>query len=97
MSEKVWTEPEKFSPKRFMAEDVSIMGTDLRLEPFGSGRRVCPGKALGLATVQLWLAQLLQNFTWVASKNCDVDLSECLKLSMEMKCPLVCKVVPRLV
>ncbi|XP_048441168.1 cytochrome P450 78A5-like [Pyrus x bretschneideri] len=95
--DKVWTEPEKFSPERFMAEDVSIMGTDLRLAPFGSGRRVCPGKALGLATVQLWLAQLLQNFTWVASENCDVDLSECLKLSMEMKSPLVCKVVPRLV
>ncbi|KAM1085537.1 hypothetical protein ACFX2B_011169 [Malus domestica] len=94
---KVWTEPEKFSPERFMAEDVSIMGTDLRLAPFGSGRRVCPGKALGLATVQLWLAQLLQNFNWIGSDNGDVDLSECLKLSMEMKSPLVCRAVPRFV
>ena len=77
-----------------MEEDVAIMGSDLRLAPFGSGRRVCPGKAMGLATVQLWLAQMLQNFKWVASDS-GVDLSEVLKLSMEMKSPLVCKVVAR--
>ncbi|PQP91661.1 cytochrome P450 78A5 [Prunus yedoensis var. nudiflora] len=95
--EKVWSEPKLFRPERFMEEEVSIMGTDLRLAPFGSGRRVCPGRALGLASVQLWLAQLLQNFNWVPSEKSDVDLSECLKLSMEMKSPLVCRAVPRFV
>ncbi|KAI3463822.1 hypothetical protein Pfo_020485 [Paulownia fortunei] len=93
---KVWPEPEKFRPERFLEEDVAIMGSDLRLAPFGSGRRVCPGKAMGLATVQLWLAQLLQNFKWIASHNCGVDLSECLKLSMEMKQPLICRAFPRI-
>ncbi|GFZ16979.1 cytochrome P450, family 78, subfamily A, polypeptide 10 [Actinidia rufa] len=92
--EQVWAEPNKYRPERFMEEDVAIMGSDLRLAPFGSGRRVCPGKAIGLATVQLWLAQMLQNFKWVASDS-GVDLSEVLKLSMEMKSPLVCKVVAR--
>ncbi|KAI8543102.1 hypothetical protein RHMOL_Rhmol08G0192300 [Rhododendron molle] len=77
-----------------MEEDVPIMGLDLRLALFGSGRRVCPGKAMGLATVQLWLAQLVQSFKWVAADS-GVDLSEVLKLSMEMKYPLVCKAVPR--
>lgn len=91
--EKVWPEPEHFMPERFLKEDVAIMGSDLRLAPFGSGRRVCPGKAMGLATVLLWLAQLLQNFKWIPSSS--VDLSECLKLSMEMKNPLVCKAVAR--
>ncbi|KAK6153481.1 hypothetical protein DH2020_013120 [Rehmannia glutinosa] len=66
------------------------------LAPFGSGRRVCPGKTMGLATVQLWLAQLLHKFRWIASSNCGVDLAECLKLSMEMKHPLVCKAIPRI-
>ncbi|KAM7268059.1 hypothetical protein ACFE04_010225 [Oxalis oulophora] len=94
--EKVWTEANKFDPERFMKEDVAIMGSDLRLAPFGSGRRVCPGKSLGLATVELWLAQLLQSFKWVPCSNGnDVDLSETLKLSMEMKNSLVCKVVSR--
>lgn len=92
--EKIWSQPKEFMPERFMEEDVAIMGSDLRLAPFGSGRRVCPGKAMGLATVQLWLAQLLQEFKWVRSEN-GVDLSECLKLSLEMKHPLVCKAVAR--
>lgn len=91
--EGVWPDAGRFNPDRFLAEDVAIMGSDLRLAPFGAGRRVCPGKAMGLATVHLWLAQLLQNFEWVADGS--VDLSECLKLSLEMKKPLVCKAVAR--
>ncbi|KAI3416892.1 uncharacterized protein J3R85_015004, partial [Psidium guajava] len=95
----VWPDSGEFKPERFLEEgcgggQVAIMGSDLRLAPFGSGRRVCPGKAMGLATVELWLAQLLQNFKWVGS-DCGVDLSECLKLSMEMKHSLVCKAIPR--
>ncbi|XP_031271139.1 cytochrome P450 78A5 [Pistacia vera] len=91
--EGVWPEANEFKPERFMHEDVAIMGSNLKLAPFGSGRRVCPGKALGLATVELWLAQLLQNFKWVPSES-GVDLSECLKLSLEMKNSLVCKAIP---
>ncbi|CAL0308066.1 unnamed protein product [Lupinus luteus] len=94
---KVWNEPEEFKPERFMGQDVNILGSDLRLAPFGAGRRVCPGKAMGLASVHLWLAQLLQSFNWVPYGDGTVDLSECLKLSMEMKTPLVCKIVPRVV
>lgn len=92
--EVVWPEANEFKPERFVHEDVAIMGSNLKLAPFGSGRRVCPGKALGLATVELWLAQLLQNFKWVPSES-SVDLSECLKLSLEMKNSLVCKAIPR--
>ncbi|XP_057961819.1 cytochrome P450 78A5-like [Malania oleifera] len=92
--ENVWPESEKFMPERFADEDVSVMGADLRLAPFGAGRRVCPGKAMGLAAVHLWLAQLLQSFKWVPS-DCGVDLSERLKLSLEMKNSLVCKALPR--
>ncbi|KAE8730012.1 Cytochrome P450 78A5 [Hibiscus syriacus] len=94
--EKVWEEPDGFKPVRFMEQDVSILGSDLRLAPFGSGRRVCPGKAMGLATVHLWLAQLLQGFKWVPCKEGNVDLTEHLKLSMEMKNPLVCRAIPRI-
>ncbi|KAK8657539.1 hypothetical protein V6N13_035770 [Hibiscus sabdariffa] len=100
-NEKVWSDPEKFRPERFMEEEVSVMGSDLRLAPFGSGRRVCPGKAMGLATVHLWLVQLLQGFKWVAAGEdagvggVAVDLTEHLKLSMEMKNPLVCKAMAR--
>ncbi|KAK7319045.1 hypothetical protein RJT34_03754 [Clitoria ternatea] len=89
----IWEDPWTFKPERFLKEDVSIMGSDLRLAPFGAGRRVCPGRALGLATVHLWLAQLLHRFIWLPAQQ--VDLSECLRLSLEMKTPLRCIVVPR--
>ncbi|OAY34332.1 cytochrome P450 78A5 [Manihot esculenta] len=90
----IWKDPWEFNPDRFLEEDVPIMGSDLRLAPFGSGRRVCPGKALGLATVHLWLGRLLHRYKWVPAQP--VDLSECLKLSLEMKTPLVCRAVDRL-
>ncbi|KAG4153428.1 hypothetical protein ERO13_D04G182600v2 [Gossypium hirsutum] len=93
----IWKDPWTFRPERFIKEDVPIMGSDLRLAPFGSGRRVCPGKALGLATVQLWLARLLQSFKWLPTTVAHqrVDLSEMLRLSLEMKKPLTCRAIPR--
>ncbi|KAK7360401.1 hypothetical protein VNO77_02393 [Canavalia gladiata] len=90
----VWSSPKQFKPERFLQEDVPIMGSDLTLAPFGSGRRVCPGKSMGLATVELWLAMFLQRFKWMP---CDsgVDLSERLKLSLEMKHSLVSTVIAK--
>ncbi|KAK4383540.1 cytochrome [Sesamum angolense] len=88
----VWDDPHKFMPERFVAEmggvDVDIRGRDLRLAPFGAGRRVCPGKNLGLATVALWVAKLVDHFDWAEDKAKPVDFSEVLKLSCEMKHPL---------
>ncbi|KAK7290126.1 hypothetical protein RIF29_04326 [Crotalaria pallida] len=95
---EIWSDPQEFNPERFMHEEEkdvpNIMGSDLRLAPFGAGRRACPGKAMGLATVELWLAMLLQCFEWGPS-NSGVDLSECLKLSLEMKSSLLSKAIPR--
>ncbi|KAL4331620.1 hypothetical protein AHAS_Ahas13G0518300 [Arachis hypogaea] len=90
----IWEEPWAFKPERFLKEDISIMGSDLRLAPFGAGRRVCPGRALGLATVHIWLARLLHHFVWLPTAQ-PVDLSENLRLSLEMKTPLRCRLVPR--
>ncbi|XP_028771971.1 cytochrome P450 78A5-like [Neltuma alba] len=91
----IWEDPWAFKPERFVKEDVSIMGSDLRLAPFGAGRRVCPGRLLALATVHLWLAILLYHFTWVPTSSQPVELSECLKLSLEKKDPLRCQVIRR--
>ncbi|CAO2829737.1 unnamed protein product [Amaranthus hypochondriacus] len=91
----IWNDPWTFKPTRFIEEDVSIMGSDLRLAPFGSGRRVCPGRALGLATVHLWLARMLHQFKWLPAQSEPVDLSEHLRLSLEMKKPLSCSVFTR--
>lgn len=97
----LWPEPMEFRPERFMgpaAEDVPIMGSDLRLAPFGSGRRSCPGKSLAVATVGFWVATLLYEFKWLPPSDeprGGVDLSEVLRLSCEMAAPLEARVVPR--
>ncbi|KAJ4850028.1 hypothetical protein Tsubulata_014063 [Turnera subulata] len=85
---QVWADPQEFRPERFIDADVDVRGGDLRLAPFGAGRRVCPGKSLGLATVTLWVAKLVQHFKWVPDTAHPVDLDEVLKLSCEMKYPL---------
>nr|UPC70100.1 giant embryo [Oryza sativa Japonica Group] len=91
----VWPEPDAFRPERFSeGEDVGVLGGDLRLAPFGAGRRVCPGRMLALATAHLWLAQLLHAFDW-SPTAAGVDLSERLGMSLEMAAPLVCKAVAR--
>ncbi|KAJ6733477.1 CYTOCHROME P450 FAMILY 78 PROTEIN [Salix koriyanagi] len=84
----VWEDPLEFKPERFIEADVDVRGGDLSLAPFGAGRRVCPGKNLGLATVTLWVAKLVSHFKWVPDVEHPVDLSEVLKLSCEMKHPL---------
>ena len=88
----IWDSPDQFRPERFLesegGENVDVRGNDLRLAPFGAGRRVCPGKALGLSTVHLWVGKLLHHFRWVEHEHNHVDLSEVLKLSCEMVHPL---------
>ncbi|KAJ8650222.1 hypothetical protein MRB53_003245 [Persea americana] len=95
----VWAQPTEFLPERFVGRDgeveFSVHGSDLRLAPFGSGRRSCPGKALGLTTVSFWVASLLHEFVWLPSELNPVSLSEVLRLSCEMQFPLTVKVRPR--
>lgn len=96
----VWSDPLAFKPERFINVDAemefSVMGSDLRLAPFGSGRRTCPGKTLGLTTVSFWVASLLHEFElWPSDQMTSVDLSEVLRLSCEMANPLTVEVRPR--
>jgi cytochrome P450 len=39
-------------------------GTEFQYLPFGSGRRMCPGWAFGMATLELVVARLLYYFDW---------------------------------
>ncbi|KAF3773190.1 Cytochrome P450 78A3 [Nymphaea thermarum] len=95
----IWPDPLEFSPERFLQSgpdpEFSVLGSDLRLAPFGSGRRSCPGKTLGLATIYLWVASLLHEFVWMPGGPAPVDLSERLRLSCEMASPLNVNVLRR--
>ncbi|KAI3451090.1 hypothetical protein Pfo_007755 [Paulownia fortunei] len=74
-----WTDPERFSPDRFLGSNVDLRGRDFQLIPFGSGRRGCPGLQLGLTMVQLMVAQLVHCFDWDLPDgmlHSELDMSE---------------------
>ncbi|KAK9110709.1 hypothetical protein Sjap_018769 [Stephania japonica] len=59
-----WNDPEKFSPERFKYSSVDYKGQHYEYVPFGAARRICPGIGLGVAMVELALANLLYCFNW---------------------------------
>ncbi|XP_045793738.1 cytochrome P450 71A1-like [Trifolium pratense] len=61
---ETWKDAEEFNPERFLNSDVDFKGRDFELIPFGAGRRICPGIPLGIATVEMMIANLLNSFDW---------------------------------
>uniref|UniRef100_A0A0E0KP51 Cytochrome P450 n=1 Tax=Oryza punctata TaxID=4537 RepID=A0A0E0KP51_ORYPU len=76
---KYWEDPEEFKPERFEKNNMEFKGSNFEFLPFGSGRRTCPGINLGMANVELALANLLYHFDWKLPNGMsrkDLDLRE---------------------
>ncbi|GJN03234.1 hypothetical protein PR202_ga20656 [Eleusine coracana subsp. coracana] len=88
-----WTDAEEFNPDRFEAlRDVDVNGAHYELIPFGAGRRICPGLAMGMANVEFTLANLLCCFDWSLPEGMkpeDVSMDEAGGLTFHRKTPLV--------
>ncbi|KAK4406001.1 cytochrome [Sesamum angolense] len=87
-----WDNPNEFLPERFLNSSVDFKGQDFGFLPFGSGRRVCPGMALGIAEVEVALANLLYSFDWdlpAGMVEDDVDL-DCLPGAVTHKKNALC-------
>ncbi|KAG8362628.1 hypothetical protein BUALT_BualtUnG0056900 [Buddleja alternifolia] len=73
----VWKDPMEFKPERFLASTFDITGSrEIKMMPFGAGRRMCPGSALALLHLEYFVANLIWYFEWTPVEGDEIDLSE---------------------
>ncbi|KAF5205755.1 Cytochrome p450 [Thalictrum thalictroides] len=93
---KTWERPEEFIPDRFISNNIvdSGGGQDFNFTPFGSGRRICPGKSFALIVVESTIANFLYWFDWKTVDGEKLDMSEAFMTSIRMKMPIHLVAVP---
>ena len=99
----VWEDPMAFKPERFLngekngVESFDITGSkEIKMMPFGAGRRMCPGFNLAILHLEYFVANLVLNFEWKVPNGVEVDLLEKQEFTMVMKYPLQARISPRL-
>ncbi|MED6208800.1 hypothetical protein PIB30_048587 [Stylosanthes scabra] len=93
----IWSEPEKFSPERFINGNGEL-NEDHHLEylPFGLGRRACPGYTFATQVILMSLARFLQSFDLdTAMDDEPVDIREGFGLTLPKLTPLTILLTPR--
>ncbi|PNX82072.1 cytochrome p450 89a2-like protein [Trifolium pratense] len=87
---RVWEDPMEFKPERFLKDETfDITGKkEIKMMPFGAGRRICPGYTLALLHLEYFVANLVWNFDWKVPEGGDVDLSETSEFTVVMTNPL---------
>ncbi|XP_044468673.1 cytochrome P450 89A2-like [Mangifera indica] len=97
---KVWEDPMAFKPERFEGEEaynIDITGSrEIKVMPFGVGRRICPGLGLAMLHLEYFVANLAWKFEWKSVEGDEIDLSEKQEFTMVMKNPLKAHVSPRI-
>ncbi|EMS60365.1 Cytochrome P450 89A2 [Triticum urartu] len=97
-----WTNPVEFLPERFLegGEGYGVSVTagsgsgeeSMKMMPFGSGRRACPGATVALTVLKSFVEKLVTRFEWTPVGA--VDMEEKPGLVTEMRTPLrTCLVV----
>uniref|UniRef100_A0A0D9VW16 Cytochrome P450 n=1 Tax=Leersia perrieri TaxID=77586 RepID=A0A0D9VW16_9ORYZ len=95
--DRYWEDAEEFKPERFETCLVDFKGNDFQYIPFGSGRRICPGMAFGLTSMELALANLLYHFDWKlpgGKRSEEIDMSEAFGIAVRRKAKLVLHATP---
>ncbi|XVF63735.1 hypothetical protein PTKIN_Ptkin09bG0110000 [Pterospermum kingtungense] len=85
---EAWENLEEFYPERFIGSSIDYKGLDFELIPFGACRRSCPEIHMGIATVELALANFLYKSDWempTEMNNGDVDFDVIPGVTMHKK------------
>ncbi|XP_048543489.1 cytochrome P450 89A2-like [Triticum urartu] len=96
--ETAWAEPDKFAPERFLAggggDGVSLVAAagsagEIKMMPFGAGRRMCPGMGVAMLHLGYFVANLVREFEWMeAEGDLAVDLEPQVGFLNVMERPL---------
>ncbi|XP_050221455.1 cytochrome P450 89A2-like [Mercurialis annua] len=94
----VWEDPTEFKPERFFGGEVfDITGSrEIKMMPFGVGRRICPAYGLAMLHLEYFVANLIWMFEWKCVDGDEIDLSEKNDFTVVMKNPLQAHISPRL-
>ncbi|EOY10250.1 hypothetical protein QUC31_010112 [Theobroma cacao] len=99
---KVWEDPMAFKPERFLRSDdgsgevFDITGSrEIKMMPFGVGRRICPGIGLAMLHLEYFVANLIWKFEWKAMDGDEISLEEKQEFTIVMKTPLRAHISPR--
>ncbi|KAH7668654.1 Cytochrome P450 E-class group I protein [Dioscorea alata] len=96
---RVWEDPLEFRPERFMAGgegegvDVNCGKRDIKMMPFGAGRRICPGSDMAVLLLQYLVANLVNEIELKAVEGMEMDLSSNAELFATMESPLHARIV----
>lgn len=86
-SVKVWIQPEKFLPERFITKDIDFAGRHFEFIPFGSGRHICIGLPLANRMLHMILGSLMHQFKWTMPQMVNrnvLDMAEKFGLAVSM-------------
>ncbi|KAL3812550.1 hypothetical protein ACJIZ3_013818 [Penstemon smallii] len=91
---EVWEDPMEFKPERFLGiKDFDVTGKrEIKMMPFGAGRRMCPAYEMALFQLEYFVANLIWYFEWRAIEGDSIDLSEKLDFTTVMKNPLLARI-----
>ncbi|KAL5805501.1 hypothetical protein ACOSQ4_028234 [Xanthoceras sorbifolium] len=101
----LWEDPMEFKPERFLLNDddrngrqnvFDITGNkEIKMMPFGAGRRICPGLGVAMQNLEYLVANLVWRFEWTPANGKNVDISEKIGLTTDLKNPLRACISPR--
>ncbi|KAL0385020.1 UNVERIFIED_CONTAM: cytochrome [Sesamum radiatum] len=96
-----WKDADEFVPERFLESEIDVRGRHPELIPFGIGRRGCPGMTMGMAMVDIMVANLLHAFDWelppgLKEDDLDFDMMPGLTMPKKNALCLVAKPVIRI-
>ena len=98
--EREWPKPTEFAPERFLpggdGEGVDVTGSrEIRMMPFGVGRRICAGLGIAMLHLEYFVAVLVKDFEWKEVPGDEVDFAEKPEFTVVMAKPLRARLVPR--